>query len=193
MKYDQPAPSCQLDDLDLAILDALRRDGRRPYLDIARQLRVAGGTVHQRLERLRQAGLVLGTRLVLARRPLGLDVTVLVGIHLTNAKAIHGVLARLEEMPEVLRASYTTGNYSLIIEVCVASIEAFHRFLIDKLQAIDEIRATESFVCLDVPIDRELPLPAPTTPTSRASEAEAALLRARRAPDPSPRRRPASR
>lgn len=157
----QADPAYQLDDLDLAILHALRRDGRRPYLDIARELHVSGGTVHQRLDRMRQAGLVLGTRLVLARRPLGLDVTVLVGIHLTSAKAVAKVLARLEELPEVIRASYTTGNYSLIIEVCVASIEAFHQFLIGKLQAIDEIRATESFVCLDVPIDRELPLPEP--------------------------------
>lgn len=146
----------RIDNLDRAILRALQADAKQPYLEIARQLEVSGGTVHQRVNRLRELGIITGSKISVDRRKLGLDVTVLIGLHLTSAKAMNKVLAQLKKFPEVLEAYYTTGNYSLILKVCVASIEDYHQFLIKKLQAIDEVQSTESFICMDQPLERDI-------------------------------------
>lgn len=149
----------QIDSLDRAILRALQQDAKRPYLDIARELDVSGGTVHMRINRLREAGVIEGTQLKLNRRKLGLDVLVLIGVHLTSAKAVTKVLERLKKFPEVLDVFYTTGNYSLILKVVVPSIDGYHQFLIKKLQSIDEVQSTESFICMDQPLERDISIP----------------------------------
>lgn len=146
----------QIDSLDRAILRALQVDAKRPYLDIARELEVSGGTIHQRINRLRENGVIEGTQLKLNRHKLGLDVLVLIGVHLTSAKVVSDVVKRLKKFPEVLDVFYTTGNYSLILKVVVPSIDGYHQFLVKKLQAIDEVRATESFICMDQPIERDV-------------------------------------
>ncbi len=146
----------QIDSLDRAILRALQADAKRPYLDIARELEVSGGTIHQRINRLRDEGIIEGTQLKLNRHKLGLDVLVLIGVHLTSAKVVADVVKRLKKFPEVLEVYYTTGNYSLILKVVVPSIDGYHQFLVKKLQAIDEVRATESFICMDQPIERDV-------------------------------------
>ena len=86
----------RIDNLDRAILRALLADAKQPYLELARQLEVSGGTVHQRVNRLRELGIITGSTISVDRRKLGLDVTVLIGLHLTSAKALDKVFARME-------------------------------------------------------------------------------------------------
>lgn len=148
----------QIDSLDRAILRALQADAKRPFLDIARELAVSGGTIHLRVNRLREQGVITGTELKLDRHKLDLDVLVLIGVHLSSAKAVTKVVERLRKFPEVLEVFYTTGNYSLILKVVVPSIDGYHQFLVKKLQALDDVRATESFICMDQPIERAIHL-----------------------------------
>lgn len=146
----------QIDTLDREILRTLQADAKTPYLDIARQLDVSGGTIHQRVNRLREAGIITGSKITVDPRKLGHGVTVLLGLHLTSAKALNKVLEKLNSFPEVLEAYYTTGSFSLILKIAVESIEHYHQFLVKKLQAIDEVRSTESFICMDQPIHRDI-------------------------------------
>jgi Lrp/AsnC family transcriptional regulator for asnA, asnC and gidA len=146
----------QIDATDRELLAMLQQDARLPYLEIGRRLGLSGASIHQRVNRLRGLGVIRGSSVRLDRRRLGLDVMVVLGLHLRSAGDVDEVLAGLREFPEVIEAYYTTGNYSLMLKVVAPSIEAFHHFLRERLQSIDAIRATESFVCLDQPIDREV-------------------------------------
>ena len=148
----------QIDDLDRQILAILQEDARTPYLDIARKLIVSGGTIHQRVDRLKKTGIIKGSTIEIDYQKLGMDVTVLLGLHLTSSKDLNQVIAQLESYTEVIETYYTTGDYALLIKVRMATIQDFHKFLTSKLQRIESIRATESFVILDTPIKRELPL-----------------------------------
>ena len=65
-------------------------------------------------------------------------------------------MAKLKEFPEVLEAHYTTGSYALLLKICTKSISDFHRFLTEKLQSIDEVQATESFISMDQPINKDI-------------------------------------
>lgn len=140
------------------ILTQLQRDGRKPYLEIARELLVSGGTIHQRIQKLEEAGVLKGFRAVIDHARLGSTVTVLVGLHLKNAKDCAETLANMEKFPEVVEAHFTTGSYSLMIKVATPTIQDYYAFLTGKLQARNEIRATESFICLSSPMSRDVPL-----------------------------------
>lgn len=83
---------------------------------------------------------------------------VILGIHLKNAKDCPAVIDQLKKLPEVVEAYFTTGNYALFIRVINRTIGEYHRFLIEKLQTIKEIQSTESYICLDTPIFRDLGL-----------------------------------
>jgi Lrp/AsnC family transcriptional regulator for asnA, asnC and gidA len=148
----------QIDNIDLKIIEALQKDARIPFLEIARSLDVSGGTIHQRIDKLKHAGIITGSKVTVDYKRLGHTVTVLLGIHLNSAKDIHTVIEKLDKLDEVVEAYYTTGNYALIIKVVLKSIDSFHEFLIKELQTIDEIRSTESFVCLKQVINKDLGL-----------------------------------
>src|SRR5439155_18327848 len=97
-----------------------------------------------------------GFRAVVDREKLGYPVTVLIGIHLKNARDSAMVLESLSRFEEVIETHYTTGGYAMIAKVATRSIRDFHAFLTGRLQTLKEIQSTESFVCLASPTDREI-------------------------------------
>jgi Lrp/AsnC family transcriptional regulator for asnA, asnC and gidA len=145
-----------LDELDKKILDLLQQDGRMAYTEIAKKLIVSHGTIHQRINRLEELGIITGTKATIDYQKLGYDVTTLLGIHLKSAKDQARVIEKLKLMKEVVEVYYTTGAYALIIKVHNKTIKDFHFFLAEKLQSISEIQSTESFICLDSPLRRHL-------------------------------------
>lgn len=148
----------EIDSLDRKILSFLQEDARMSYSEMARQLIVSGGTIHQRMDKLKSLGIVEGSKIKLNLQKLGYDVTVFLGIHLKSSKSLPEVIDQLKDLHEVVETYYTTGDYALLIKVQTRSIKDFHEFLAKKLQAIDAVRSTESFISLDQPIDRDISL-----------------------------------
>lgn len=142
----------EIDSIDKQILSILLNDARTPFIEIARKLIVSGGTVHQRVEKMKTAGIIEGSQITLNLKNLGFDVTVFIGVHLKSSKELSEVITKLKAMPEVLEAHYTTGNYALLLKICTRSTSDFHKFLVEKLQPIDQVQSTESFLSLDQPI-----------------------------------------
>lgn len=148
----------QIDTVDRQILNYLLADARMPYLEIARKIIVSGGTIHQRIDRLKSLGIIEGSSINLSYKGLGYDVTVFLGIHLNSSRELGGVIEELAGLPEVIEAHYTTGNYALLIKVLTKNISDFHHFLANKIQSIGAIRATESFISLDQPVKKTVTL-----------------------------------
>jgi Lrp/AsnC family transcriptional regulator for asnA, asnC and gidA len=146
----------EIDSLDRKILRHLLEDGRKAFVEIARDLLVSGGTIHQRVDKMQQMGIIKGYTAVIDREKLNFTVTVLVGIHLKNAKDCAGVLERMKKFPEVLETHYTTGSYAIMAKITTRSIQEYYSFLAHKLQSISEIQSTESFICMSSPVDREV-------------------------------------
>lgn len=146
----------QIDDLDRKILKELYKDARVSFIEVAKKLSVSGGTIHQRVNKLKLNGVLKGFQPVVDEASMGYTVSSLVGIYLKNAKDCQTVIEKLEKMPEVTEAYYTTGSYALFIKIVATDIQKFHLFLMDKLQGIAEIQSTESFICLSQPIKRSV-------------------------------------
>ena len=148
----------KIDNLDIKILSILQEDSRRPYQEIARELIVSGGTIHVRVNRLKELGIIKGSRIIMDYPKLGFDVTVFIGINLHNAGDSLSVLNKLREMDEITEVHYTTGSYSLFIKAVLRSTFGLKTFLVEKLQLIKEIQSTETLISLDEPVSRDIQL-----------------------------------
>ncbi len=76
----------QIDNLDRGILDALMANARTAYAELAKQFGVSPGTIHVRVEKMKQAGIITGARIDVSPKQLGYDVCCFIGIILKSAK-----------------------------------------------------------------------------------------------------------
>lgn len=154
--YNKNSAKQEIDKLDQQILRWLIKDARTPYAEMAKHFGVSAATIHVRVEKMRQAGIIEATKVVVDERKLGYDVCCFIGIILKSAKDYDKVIAKLNEFEEVVEAYYTTGNYSIFIKVMTHTIEELHTVLAGKIQSIDEIQSTETLISLQNPISREI-------------------------------------
>ncbi|MEW8957226.1 Lrp/AsnC ligand binding domain-containing protein [Clostridium sp.] len=148
----------QLDDLDLQILDILIKDSRTPYLEIARICHVSGGTIHVRMKKMEDLGIIKGTKILLDMPKLGYDVCCFVGIYIDKASSYPGVIESMTEIKEVVELHYTTGDYSIFAKVICKNISDLQDVLMNRINIIEGIQRTNTFISLSQPIDRNVRL-----------------------------------
>lgn len=147
-----------LDDLDRQILSILMTDAKMPYTDIAKQLNVSGGTVHVRMKKLEETGIVKGARLEVDEARIGYDIISFIGIFLEKSSLYEDAIRQLDNIPEVVNAYYTTGNYSIFAKIICKDTDDLRKLLSEKIQAISGIQRTETFIALEERIDRPISL-----------------------------------
>ena len=148
----------QIDKTDLQILALLTRDAMMPYTEIARKVFVSGGMVHVRMNRLHELGIVKGSQLRIDYAKLGYDVKAFLGIYLQRNSLYDKVVEQLKKIPEVVELNYTTGNYSMFVKIICRDTEHLRQVLHDKIQKIDGIERTETFISLEESISRPVQL-----------------------------------
>lgn len=148
----------QIDSIDRAILSALGKDSRTSFVEIAESLGVVAGTIHLRVEKLKQSGVLQKFTTELNPQALGYGVECLIGLKLHDAKQYKAVVSKLKKFSEILEVYYTTGTYNLFTKVITTTNRSLYEFLSEKLQAIPEIHSTETVMVLDVPLKRGVSL-----------------------------------
>ncbi|HMQ49298.1 MAG TPA: Lrp/AsnC ligand binding domain-containing protein [Saprospiraceae bacterium] len=150
------AKGTDIDKLDREILSVLMDNAKKPYTDIAKQLYVSGGTIHVRMKKMEDAGIVKGYSLSVDHGKLGYDICAFLGIYLDKSSLYDDVATELEEIPEIVSAHYTTGLYNIFAKVICRDTEHLREVLHDKIQKITGIQRTETFISLQESIDRPL-------------------------------------
>ena len=145
-----------MDKLDLQIIHAMMEDASISYADLGKKLFVSGGTIHVRIKKLQEMGIVKGTKLNVDLKQLGYDITAFVGIYLEKSSLYDQVAEDLKKIPELIRLNYTTGNYSMFLEVVANDINQLRFVLHDQLQKIKGIERTETFISLDESFNRNV-------------------------------------
>ena len=138
-----------LDKLDLQIIHAMMEDAGISYADLGKNLFVSGGTIHVRIKKLQEAGIVKGTKLNVDLKQLGYDVIAFIGIYLEKSSMYDAVAKELRKLPQIVRLNYTTGNYSMFAEIVCKDINQLRFVLHDELQKIRGIERTETFISLE--------------------------------------------
>ena len=150
------ASKINLDKLDLQIIAAMMEDAGISYADLGKNLSVSGGTIHVRIKKLQESGIVKGTRLNVELKELGYDITAFVGIYLEKSSLYDTVAKDLKRIPEIVRLNYTTGNYSMFIEIVCRDITQLRHVLHDELQKIKGIERTETLISLEESFNRNV-------------------------------------
>ena len=138
-----------LDKLDYQIIQEMMSNAEISYADLGKKLFVSGGTIHVRIKKLEEIGIVKGTKLSVDLKALGYDVIAFIGIYLEKSSLYDTVAKDLRKIPEIVRLNYTTGNYSMFAEVVCKDIQQLRFVLHDELQKIKGIERTETFISLD--------------------------------------------
>ncbi len=145
-----------LDKLDFQIIQEMMGNAGISYADLGKKLFVSGGTIHVRIKKLEEMGVVKGTRLSVDLKALGYDVIAFIGIFLEKSSLYDTVAKELRKIPEIVRLNYTTGNYSMFAEIVCKDIQQLRYVLHDELQKIKGIERTETFISLDESLSRNV-------------------------------------
>ncbi|WP_297793040.1 Lrp/AsnC ligand binding domain-containing protein [uncultured Eudoraea sp.] len=146
----------KIDGIDKKILRFLMQDARKPILEIARNIGISGAAIHQRLRKLEKSGLIAGSKFIVNPKILGYTTMAYIGIFLDKAMSNPIAVKQLEKIPEVLECHYTTGNWSILIKVLCKDNEHLMYLLNNKIQQIEGVSRTETFISLEQQINRQI-------------------------------------
>jgi Lrp/AsnC family transcriptional regulator, leucine-responsive regulatory protein len=124
-----------LDQRDKAILAALQRNGRATLADVGQAVGMAPSSVHERIRKLEQAGVIKGYRAEVDTEALGLFVTALVSVSPLDPKQPDDLPERVIEFPEVEDCHSVAGDENYMLKVrtrTTADLEDLLRRLREK-------------------------------------------------------------
>lgn len=148
----------EIDNIDLKILSILMKDASIPYTEVAKMVHVSGGTVHVRMKKMEQLGIVKKPQLVINYSALGYDITAFLGIYLEKSSFYNEAAKEIIKIPEVISLNYTTGNYSMFAKLLCKDTQHLREVLHDKIQKVPGIQRTETIISLEETINRNLEL-----------------------------------
>jgi Lrp/AsnC family transcriptional regulator for asnA, asnC and gidA len=144
------------DSTDKKILKYLVRDARTKVVDIASYIGVTSAAIHQRISKIKKAGLIKEFTVRLNEKELGYHTCSFVGVFMDKNSHYKEVLTKLKLIDEVVEAHYTTGKYALFIKLYARDNDHLMQVLNGKIQQINGITQTETFISLEEPINRSI-------------------------------------
>jgi len=142
----------KLDEVDHQILDMLIENTRTPFTDIAKKLLISAGTVHVRVKKMEEAGIIRGSSLTLNYTKLGYSFIAYVGIFLQNTSQTKFVLERINDIPHVTVAHVTTGKFNVFCKIRAKDTN-HAKEIIFRLDDIEGVYRTETMISLEESIN----------------------------------------
>jgi Lrp/AsnC family transcriptional regulator for asnA, asnC and gidA len=133
-----------VDDLDRLIIQALQKEGRVPFTQIARQANVSETTIRTRYQKLVATDVVRVVGMV-EPSTLGYEATAVVAVSAEPGMA-DKIAREVDQVPEVSHLVTTLGSYDLIVEVYCKDLAHLTDVVTRQIQQIPGVRATETLV-----------------------------------------------
>lgn len=146
------------DYIDQQILLQIREDARKPFSQIADNLKISNSLVHQRIKKLKENGVIHKAEFVVNEKQIGYQTKSYVGIKLREARYAEEVVKKLREIPEILECNYVSGNYAIFALIFAFDNQHLRRILYEQLHLIDGIAGTDSYICFDTNFRRPVSL-----------------------------------
>ena len=140
-----------LDAIDIAILDALQRDGRVANVALAKSVGLSATPCAERVRALEAAGIIAGyaAELDAERLGLGLLVFIEIAIDRTSEDAFGHFRTAMLAIPEVQDCHMVAGGFDYLLKVRVRDMAAYRQFLGDVLSRVPGIRETRSYAVME--------------------------------------------
>jgi DNA-binding Lrp family transcriptional regulator len=137
-----------VDAIDLAMLRALRDDGRMTVTQLAREVNVSRANAYTRLERLSSQGVIEGFGVRVEPRAVGLEVAALILLTAEQGRW-RQLMAKLLEFPEIEFVGITTGDFDVAVLVRTTTTDALRDVVLERFHALPEIRSSRTVLLLD--------------------------------------------
>jgi len=138
----------KLDELDHQILETLIENARTPFTDIAKNLLVSAGTIHVRVKKMEEEGVIKGSTLSVDYNKMDYTFIAYVGIFLENSSSTINAIEEIRKIPEVTVAHLTTGKFSIFCKIRAKDTRHAKEIIFD-LDKIPGIKRTETSISLE--------------------------------------------
>lgn len=149
-------PKIALDAIDRKILKFLIKNARMPFLEIARECGISGAAIHQRIRKLDESGVILGSRLIVDPKMLGFDVCAHIGIIIKDPQQLMQTMEKLRDVPEIVECHFITGSYNILAKLYCLDNEHLMRTIFDGILRIPGVSTTETFISLQEAFQRQV-------------------------------------
>ncbi len=146
----------EIDNLDIQILSILMKNATTPYTEIAKELIVSGGTIHVRMKKLEELGIIKGANLEINPQKLGYDICAFLGIFLEKGSQYNNAVKQLKTVNEIVELHYTTGSWSIFAKIICRDTTHLREILNEQIQSVEGIQRTETFISLEESIKRQI-------------------------------------
>lgn len=138
----------KLDEIDHQILDILIENARTPFTDIAKKLLVSAGTIHVRVKKMEDEGVIKGSTLTVDYDKMGYTFIAYVGVLLENSSMTTRVIKEIENIPEITVAHLTTGKFTIFCKLR-AKDTRHAKDIIFSIDNISGVQRTETSISLE--------------------------------------------
>jgi len=138
----------KLDEIDHQILDILIENARTPFTDIAKKLLVSAGTIHVRVKKMEEEGVIKGSTLTVDYDKMNYTFIAYIGIFVENSSHNQKVVEALKQVPEVTVAHLTTGKFAIFCKI--RAMDTKHaKDIIFSIDNIPGVLRTETSISLE--------------------------------------------
>ena len=148
----------KIDSLDKKILGIISANARLPFKDVAAESGASRAAIHQRVQRLIDMGVIVGSGFHVNPVSLGYNTCTYVGITLERGSMYKKVVSEFQKIPEIVECHFTTGPYTMLIKLYARDNAHLMELLNDCLQEIPGVIATETLISLKQSIRKEVPI-----------------------------------
>lgn len=138
----------EIDKIDLEIIKHLSSNAKISYTELASRILVSASTVHVRVKKLEDLGIIKNFTVNIDYKKLGLSFTAYLGVFLDNSKSFEMVIKPLRAIPQITVIDFTTGQFSVFCKVR-AKDSSSAREVIKRVHSIEGIRRTETFISME--------------------------------------------
>jgi len=138
-----------MDELDLKILEGLRVNSRRPFLELAKELGVSDATIHGRVKKMVEEGVIKDFTITTDHEKLGYGVTAFVELKVKPGTADEAI-SRLSEIGGVLEAHEIHGHCDILLKVKAKDLRELRDKIVNNIRRVEEVVSSQAFTVLKV-------------------------------------------
>lgn len=150
-----------MDNLDRKILSCLQKDSKQTIKELSEKVGLSPTPIHERIKKLEKNGTIESYVAIVNRKALDLELMAFCNVSLKehNKEYVTKFEEEVLEFAEVAECFHTAGTFDYILKIFVEDMEAYQRFIVNKLAASAYIgKVDSSFVMTEVKSTTRLPL-----------------------------------
>ncbi|WP_128904599.1 Lrp/AsnC family transcriptional regulator [Halorubrum amylolyticum] len=137
----------ELDETDREILRILQEDARTPFSEVARRIDMSSATVHDRVNRMEEAGVIEGYHASIDPKAVGYGVGAFVGLRVEQGRE-EDALERLREIDGVREIHLTTGEWDVILKVVAADTDSLRELMFKRVAEMEGFSRSQTMIIL---------------------------------------------